>query len=60
MRYIFGGNMNKIADTAIRYVTFGLWNVGRYTGMGERVVPRLCELAPTHGQRESGCGIHAT
>ena len=30
-----------------------------YTGMGERVVPRLCELA-TRGQRESGGGIHAT
>ena len=30
-----------------------------YTGLGKRVVPRLCELAP-HIQKESGSGIHAT
>ena len=32
----------------------------RITGLGERVGSRLRELAPPRGQREPGCGIHAT
>ena len=32
-----------------------------YTGLGKRVVSRLCGLAlAPHSQRESGSGIHAT
>ena len=40
---------------------FGIGSIFQnyYTVLGERVVPRLCELGP-RGQRESGCGIHAT
>ena len=47
-------NVIKIAVPAVHAP-----RVDAFTGMGERVVPRLRELAPC-GQREAGGGIHAT
>ena len=61
-----GGTLNSVQ---IFDVDNNVWRTGweRYdliqgnnsTGLGKRVVPRLCELVH-RGQRESGGGIHAT